>query len=563
MMRSFTIFYLGLFLLAACSNSKNGTENGENQKVFVYNHADGLSSLDPAFARNQANIWATTQLFNGLFELSDELYTVPSLVETWEVSQDGLTYIFKIKKDEIRFHDSDVFENGKGRKVTAQDFVYSFQRILDPSTASTGAWIFNDKVKKNEDGTVAEDWIKAVDGHTLEITLEKPFGPFLEILAMPYTYVVPKEAIEKYGKDFRVHPVGTGPFTLDSWDEGNSLVLRKNENYWRKDENGTALPYLDAVQVSFIADKNQELLTFQQNKLDFMTGIEASSVDAILDDEGQLKPELAGKFVVQKQPYLNTQYIGFMMDAAKIEDQANPFQDKRVRQAMNYAINREEMVSYLLNNLGTPGTAGIIPPAAAAFDAEKVVGYSYDSKKAAALLKEAGYGEGKDFPPTKLYTTIHSKPFVEYLQKQWAEVGINVEIVINPVPNHQELIDNGKVSFFRASWQGDYPDAENYLAMFYSKNISPSGPNKTHFRNDTFDQLYEAARQEQDGFKRFDIYQEMDKILIQEAPMIVLFYDEVLRLTQNDVVGLDPNPMNVLKLERADFKAKDLEALGE
>ncbi|MGI9543964.1 MAG: ABC transporter substrate-binding protein, partial [Cyclobacteriaceae bacterium] len=318
---------------------------------------------------------------------------------------------------------------------------------------------------------------------------------------------------------------------------------------------------LDAVQVSFIADKNQELLTFQQDKLDFMTGIEASSVDAILDEDGKLKPELAGKFVVQKQPYLNTQYIGFQMDHA---DEGHPFADKRVRQALNYAIDREEMVSYLLNNLGTPGTAGIIPPAAAAFDAEKVVGYSYDPKKASILLKEAGFGEGKEFPQTKLYTTIHSKPFVEYLQKQWAEVGINVEIVINPVPNHQELIDNGKVDFFRASWQGDYPDAENYLAMFYSKNISPAGPNKTHFRNDTFDQLYEAARQEQDGFKRFDIYQEMDKILIEEAPMIVLFYDEVLRLTQNDVVGLDPNPMNVLKLERADFKTKeDLNQLGE
>ena len=560
MIRIFTIFVFSLFLFGACTNTKTGSDSAENHKVFVYNHADGLSSLDPAFARNQANIWATTQLFNGLFELSDELYTVPSLVETWEVSQDGKVYTFGIKKEGIKFHDSEVFENGKGRNLTAEDFVYSFKRILDPSTASTGAWIFNDKVKKNEDGSIADDWVIAIDDHTLQISLEKPFGPFLEILAMPYTYVVPKEAIEKYGKDFRVHPVGTGPFTLDSWDEGNSLVLRKNDSYWRSDENGELLPYLDAVQVSFIADKNQELLTFQQDKLDFMTGIEASSVDAILDEDGKLKPELAGKFVVQKQPYLNTQYIGFQMDQV---EEGHPFADKRVRQALNYAIDREEMVSYLLNNLGTPGTAGIIPPAAAAFDAEKVVGYSYDPKQAATLLKEAGYGEGNDFPPIQLYTTIHSKPFVEYLQKQWAEVGINVEIVINPVPNHQELIDNGKVDFFRASWQGDYPDAENYLAMFYSKNISPAGPNKTHFKNDTFDRLYEEARQEQDGFKRFDIYQEMDKILIEEAPMIVLFYDEVLRLTQNDVVGLDPNPMNVLKLERADFKTDDLDALGE
>ncbi len=143
---------------------------------------------------------------------------------------------------------------------------------------------------------------------------------------------------------------------------------------------------------------------------------------------------------------------------------------------------------------------------------------------------------------------------VEYLQKQWEAIGVKVKIEINQVPTHQELVDNSKVNFFRGSWLGDYPDAENYLSMFYSQNKAPLGPNKTHFENAKFDSLYNLARFESEGFKRFDYYLAMDNIIMEEAPVIVLFYDEVLRLTQNNVTGLKPtNPMNVLKLEKVDF----------
>lgn len=556
MLRQFWISIIVALLLTSCAGvGENSSDwEGGDKKVFRYNQADGLSSLDPAFARNQANCWATTQIYSGLFELSDDLYTVPNLVDTWKISEDGKTYTFNIKQG-VFFHDSEVFPGGKGREVKASDFVYSFKRILDSKTASTGAWIFNDKVEKDENGVPVDNWVEAPEDYKLIVRLKEPFGPFLEILTMPYTFVVPKEAVEKYGKDFRVNPIGTGPFTFKSWDEGNSLVLLKNENYWRKDNNGKQLPYLDAILVSFISDKNQELLTFQQKKLDFVSySGQPSSIDLILKDDGTPSPDFAGKYVVQKEPYLNTEYIGFQLDPEKYEDKDHPILDKRFRKALNYAINREELVSFLLNNLGVPGTAGIMPPAVAAYDAEKVVGYNYDPKKAEDLLKEAGYPGGEGLPTLKLYTTIQSKPMVEYLQKQWEAVGIKVEIEINQVATHQELVDNGRVNFFRGSWLGDYPDAENYLSMFYSKNKAPLGPNKTHFANVQFDSLYNVARFESEGFKRFDYYLAMDNIIMEEAPVIVLFYDEVLRLTQNNVIGLTPtNPMNVLKLERVDF----------
>ncbi len=553
MLRQFCVYLWAVLIVSAGCTATDNTLEGENAKVFRYNQAEGLSSLDPAFARNQANVWAITNLYSGLFELSSDMYPVPNIAESWDVSEDGVTYTFTLKKG-IYFHDSEAFSGGKGREVTAKDFEYSFKRLLDPATASTGAWIFNDKVKLNERGDgFAENWVEATGPHTLVIRLEKPFGPFLEILTMPYTFVVPGEAVEKWGKDFRKHPVGTGPFQFKTWDEGNSLIMVKNKNYWKKDENGKQLPYLDAIVVSFIQDRNQELLTFQQGKLDFMSGIQANSIDLILDKSGVVKEDLKGKFVVQKVPYLNTEYIGFQMDPKIHENPKHPVLNKSFRKAMNYAINRKELVNYVFNNLGTPGVGGIIPPAIKYFKENGVVGYDYDTKKAEELLKEAGFPGGKGLPTLKLFTTIQSKPMVEYLQKQWSAVGIPVEIEINQTPTHQELVDNSKVTFFRGSWLGDYPDAENYLAMFYSKYYSPAGPNKTHFASTAFDKLYEKARYESEGFNRLDLYREMDKIIVEEAPVIVLFYDEVVRLTQNYVTGLEPNPMNILSLEKANF----------
>ncbi|WP_240773409.1 ABC transporter substrate-binding protein [Pontibacter sp. SGAir0037] len=531
--------------MQSCTDSGN---SGSDKKVFRYNQPEALSSLDPAFARNQANIWATTQLYNGLVELDADLKIGPSIAKSWEVSEDGRAYTFYLRSD-VFFHDSNVFPNGKGRRVTASDVEYSFKRIMDPATASTGAWIFNDKVLTNASGIVSDTAFKAVNDTTFKVYLNEPFIAFLEILTMPYAYVVPREAVLAYGKDFREHPVGTGPFVFSLWDEGNAIVMHRNTNYWKKDEQGQALPYLDAVQISFITDRKSEFLTFMQGKLDFLSGIREGSRDLILNNDGSVQEDFVGKFVVQKVPYLNTEYIGFQLDPTNLKEPNPAWQDKRVRQALSYAINKREMIAYFRNNIGIAGHSGMVPPSLPSYNDSLVPGYSYNPAKALALLQDAGYTAQNPLQ-MRLATVVEHKELAEYMQKKWAEVGVRVQVDINQSPAHQETVDNGRSPFFMKSWLGDYPDAENYLALFYSKNFSPAGPNKTHFANAEFDRLYEQAKLERDVQKRWALYQQMDRIVVEEAPVIVLYYDEVVRLTQHNIEGLVANPMNTLKLER-------------
>ncbi|WP_347156873.1 ABC transporter substrate-binding protein [Pontibacter chitinilyticus] len=533
-----------LVLLAACSGADN---RGTEKKVFRYNQPEALTSLDPAFARNQANIWATTQLYNGLVELNENLETGPAIAKSWDISEDGRTYTFHLRND-VYFHDSKVFKDGKGRKVTAQDFAYSFRRIVDPATASTGAWVFNDKVLRNAVGGISDTAFQAVNDSTFNIYLNQPFIAFMEILTMPYAYVVPQEAVEKYGKDFRAHPVGTGPFQFELWDEDNAIVLHRNPRYWKRDKLGQQLPYLDAVQISFITDNKSAFLTFMQGKLDFLSGIKEGSRDMILNNDGTVQDDFKDKFTVQKVPYLNTEYIGFQLDPTNLQNPNPALQDKRVRKALNYALNKKEMIAYFRNNIGIPGHSGMVPPSLPSYNDSLVRGYSYDPERAVVLLQEAGYSAQHPLQ-LRLSTVQEDKEQAEYMQKKWAEVGVQVQIDINQAPAHQETVDNGRAPFFRKSWLGDYPDAENYLALFYSKNFSPAGPNKTHFKNARFDSLYEQAKLERDNQKRWRLYQQMDQIVVDECPVIVLFYDEVIRLTQNNIKGLEANPMNTLKLE--------------
>ena len=544
-----------VLLMTACNDKDGKNGGGGGLKVFRYNQAEGITSLDPAFASIQSNIWATNQIYNGLFELDDNLSVINSIVESYDQPVDNqMVYTFKIRKD-VYFQDNAAFPNGIGRAVTADDFVYSFKRLTDPKTGSPGAWIFTDKVLLDRSGHVSDTAFKALDPYTLRIYLRRPFAPFLKILTMPYTFVVPKEVVDKDPKTFSRNPVGTGPFKMVKWDENNSLLLEKNTKYWRKDQNEQPLPYLDRVQVQFYGDKNQAFKAFTDNNLDFISGIEESSKDIILNKDGSVKKEFADRYEIKKTPYLNTEYIGFQLDSSKYEGKKHPFLDKRVRQAMSYAVNRRNLVNLLRNKLGIPGEDGIVPTVMPSFDSSKVTGYTYDVAKAQTLLKEAGFPSGKGFPKVSLFINNNHKDIAEFLQKAWQDIGITVEITNNSFNVHKELVENGKATLFRGSWVGDYPDAENYLAMFYSKNFTPSGPNKTHFRNTSFDKYFEDVMTEEDGFNRYNIYHSMDALVMTEAPVIVLYYDEVLILAQKRVKGLEINAMNNLRLEKVDFKS--------
>ena len=560
-------------LLAGCQGG--GLSAADERRVFRYNQPEALTSLDPAFARNQANSWAVAQLYNGLLELDSTLQPAPALARRYQISPDGLTYTFWLRKG-VQFHENqEVFPVSKAdlhperdarmlaandlsvpiasRTVKAADFVYSFRRLLDAKTASPGGWIFRGKVLEDKAGNPSDTCFVAVNDSTLRIYLKAPFIPFLGILTMPYAYVVPHEAVEKYGKDFRDHPVGTGPFQFKLWDEGNVLLYKRNPHYWRRDPRGRPLPYLDAVAISFIADRKTEFLTFLQGKLDFLSGIREGSRDLILNPDGSVRADFKGRFQVQKAPYLNTEYLGFQLDSANLTGaqaaQGRALRDARVRQALNYAVNKPELVAYVLSHVGRPGNSGFVPAALPSFSERQVPGYTYQPARARQLLAAAGYNPRRPLQ-LRLSTVAERKAVAEYLQKNWADVGIQVQIDINQSAAQQELVDNGRTAFFSKSWLGDYPDAENYLALFYSPNFSPAGPDKTHYKSSEYDQLYRAAIREQRGPRRTALYQQMDRLVVRDVPVIALYYDEIVRLTQNNVRNLGTNPLNQLLLER-------------
>jgi len=236
-------------LFWSCSDSKT---EGEKPKVFHYNQHISITSLDPAFAKSQNNIWGVDHLFNGLVQLNERLEVVPAIAKSWELDEDGESYIFRLRGD-VYFTDHEAFENGKGRKVVASDVVYSYNRILDPEVASPGSWIFKGRV-------ASENPFQALNDSTFVLNLPTAFRPMLGILTMQYCSVVPKEVVDFHGKAFRNNPIGTGPFKLKKWLEGQVLFLEKNEQYFAKDEDEQKLPKLDAVRVSFMPDRKTAYL---------------------------------------------------------------------------------------------------------------------------------------------------------------------------------------------------------------------------------------------------------------------------------------------------------------
>ena len=515
-------FFITILFFTACGDRYNN----ENLAIFRYNESSGIATLDPVFAKDQATIWATNQLFNGLVQLDKSLNVQPSIAKSWIISADALNYTFSLRND-VYFHDDKIFKNGKGRKVVAKDVEYSFKRLLDKDLAAPGSWVLAN-VKQ----------FSAVNDSAFQLILNKPFPAFLSLLSMQYCSIVPKEIIEQ--GDFNRHPIGTGPFKFQLWKDGVKLVLRKNPNYFEK-EAGVQLPFLDAVAITFIKDKQSAFLQFIQGKLDFISGIDASYKDEILTNKGQLQEKYKGKVILQSQPYLNTEYLGFLME--------KPLPLK-IRQAINYGFDRVKMLKYLRNNIGTPANQGFIPMGLPSFS-EKLNGYNYNPEKARQLVLAAEIEN--DFDADKeiiLSTTSSYLDLCEYIQNQLQDIGLTVRVEVSPASTHRQMVATSKLNFFRGSWIADYPDAENYLSLFYSKNFCPNGPNYTHFKNKEYDLLYEKALSETNIETRHAYYQQMDKLIIESAVVVPLYYDRVLRFTNKNITGFESNAMNLLDLKR-------------
>jgi len=525
-------------LLAACGRPNNANE----KKIFRYNESSGLVNLDPAFARDQPHTWVCNQLYDGLVQLDDNLDIQPAIARSWNITDNGLTYTFHLRGDVV-FHNDKAFA-GKSKTVSATDFVYSLNRLTDPATASPGAWVLGAVARENNVPAIT-----APNDTTLIIRLSKPFPPFLGILSMPYCAVVPKQAVDFYGKDFRIHPVGTGPFQMQNWVENIKLILKKNPAYYQK-LGDSALPLLDGIAISFLIDKMTAFMEFAKGNFDFMSGIDASYKDEILNKSGQLKLKYQDRFKLLGQPFLNTEYLAVLVDTSLPNVKSSPLASKKIRQALNYGFDRAKMLKYLRNNIGFPGVKGIIPNGMPAFDEKAGYGYTYQPDKARTLIQEAGYNDYHPVPAITLVTTPDYLDLIKFAQAQWQEVGLKVAIEVSPAASVREMKAQSKLPFFRASWIADYPDEENYLSLFYSENFAPNGPNYTHFSNRLYDSLFREAMTEVEPHKRQILYRHLDSLMMLEAPVIVLYYDESVRIAQKNITGLTTNPMNMLNLKK-------------
>lgn len=540
--RSWVVLIIAALFLQSCGRQEEG-----KKMVFRYNISGGLETLDPAFAKNLSIMWNVHLIFNTLTEVNKELEVMPSLAKRWETSADGLRYTFYLQ-DSVYFHDNAAFTNGKGRRMTAQDVVFSFNRLIDPVTASSGAWIFNGRVRQVEP-------FEAIDDTTFVIHLKEPFRPLPEMLSMPYCSVVPEEVVQRWGKDFRGHPCGTGAFKFDHWDESNTLVLHKNPTYWERDAAGERLPYLDAVQVSFNDTKATEFLLFMQGQLHFINGLDGSFKDLVLTKKAQLKPEFENKVRLQKLVYLNTEYIGILMDTANAVVSNSALKNKLIRQAINYAIDREKIVTYFRNGVGVPATSGFIPRGMPGTEQRLARSYYYSQQKALQCLSEAGYPNGKGLSPITLQCPEVNVDVCNFVASQLNDVGIRTFVqVMQPGILRQEM-SRSQTAFFKGQWIADYPDAETYLAFFYSQ--FPAPPNYTRFSNRLFDQLYHRSLQSADDASRYHMYAQMDSIVSEEAPVIPLFYDEMMHFTQKNVQGFEQNPLNIFELKRVRITNSD------
>ena len=518
-----------------------GGASDSDPRVFRYNESAGLMSLDPAHARTLEPMWVVDQIFDGLVELAPDLSIQPAIAERWWFEGGGRRVVF-ILREEARFSVvPEVPGLEAGRRVVAEDVVFSLNRLRDPEVASSGGWILDPL-----DAGATGGGVEARGADTVVFHLREPFPPFLGLLATAYANVVAPEAVAHYGRDFRAHPVGSGPFKLKWWVEDVACVLHRNERYWERDEAGRPLPYLDAVHIDFAADMGAEFQGLVQGRYDFMSGLHASYLEELLSAEGSLNLAYADQIRLETIPFLKTDYIGVLVDPALPASAGHPLLDRRVRRALSLATDREAIATHLrrgavlpTDRFTPPTLPGMPPYAPPAFDLDSAV----------ALLAEAGYPNGAGIPPLTLSTTSDYTDLAAALQHQWRALGLQVAVDVLSPGTQRERVAQGEALLFRKSWLADYPDAENFLGVFLQRNFAPSGPNYTHYANDAFDALYAEALGANDS-TRLKAYAAMDDLVARDLPVIPLFHDRVTHFVRNEVEGWSIHPVNRLDLRR-------------
>lgn len=514
------------------------------------------TSLDPVRMTTKVEDDIGTNIFDKLIDNNSELQLVPELAKSWDVSADGLAYTFHLRSD-AHFHDDECFPNGKGRTMTSADVLYSFQRACDPHSLTAGFWIFQDIVAGADDfyhdstGRVKSvSGFVASDDTTFICKLTKPFAPFLEHLTTSFAYVVPHEAVEKYGKDFFRHPIGTGPFKLTSWKPDQEIVLKRNPNYWQFDSAGNQLPLLDEIVFTMIKDDKTLLAKFERGETDEDFTLPTENFRSIVSEDKKLAASYQYKAVLQHVPALNSYFMDFLCTGRL-------FSNTSLRRALSFGVDRAKIVKYVLK--GAPhGIAdhGIVPPAFERYPIDVVHGITYNADSAHYWLSKAGYPNGKGLAPIKLAVYNEPRPMqiAEAVQAQWKDLGVNCELEVMQSGLLLDASDEGKLDLWLTRWYADYPEIENFLNLFNGRLVpknpsEKSYPNNTRWNNEDYNSLFYQALATTDETQRLKLYAQAENVAASEAPNIPLFYEEHYRLLQPNVRDNPLDAMNRIDLK--------------
>jgi oligopeptide transport system substrate-binding protein len=521
---------------------------------FVVNEPEYIKNLFPHSIIDAPSYRVASQVYEGLMKFSqDSLNLIKCLGESYEVDSSYTKYTFHLKKG-VLFHDNECFADGKGREMTSEDVKYCFTLLCTPSANNQGFSMFQDILKGateyynaakdgNKPGTDIEG-IKVIDKYTVEFTLVKPNSMFLFNLARPFTFIFPKEAYEKHGLEMRTKAVGTGPFVLDKIDENLAILLKKNANYHGTDEFGNKLPYLSGIKVRFIRDKKSEYLEYKKGNLDMVYHLPTDYMIEIKEEAVKKKVEYGE---LQQTPEMAVNFLSFS-NTHKL------FSNVNFRKAISFAVDRKKILEAVLNGEGyAPGFYGITPiDIFPGYNAKDIKGYTMNVDSAKYYLQKAGFTNGKTLPKITLELNSDGERNVNVAQevKKQLKDNINLDIELNVVTTAQlaENLISGKASFFRVGWGADYPSPENFLWYLYGKNVptdttKSSYPNMARYRNAKFDEYYEKGLGAQDKKTQYENFLKAEQIAMNDAPIVVLWYDEGYRLIQNKVKNFPNNAM--------------------
>ena len=469
------------------------------------------ATLDPARLRDIYSLAVGQQLFDGLVQFDQTLSITPALAQFWVASRDGLTWTFTLRKG-VKFH--------HGREVTADDVVYSFTRLVDPRTRSGGADLFLGirGAQEFREGRAAQiSGLAALDRYTVRVTLNEAPVPFVSILAVGQAKIVPRELVDQQGEAFGTQPVGTGPFRFVRWERGKEIVLAANPDYFDGPPKLARLVFR----------------IFPGERLDSVFGefqagaLEDSPIPS--KDYRQIIASQAYQYV--RRPIFGLRHYG-------INTRMKPLDDRRVRQALVYAIDREVVVSEVW--LGRYALArGILPPGTLGFN-PKLKGYPYDPARARELLAQAGYPGGRGLPPIVIWSSVRSEEILrehERMRKDLQAVGVSPEFQYNPDwPSFSKAMSERKLPIFLRAWFADVPDPDNFLAKLFQ---SSSPLNYMGYANPEVDALLEKARAEPDMARRVEVYRRAEEMILEDAPVIPVWHHTYERVFQPYVKGVE------------------------